>query len=1080
MKIRHYLLFLCFITISLNASAQTDSSAFLRKAAIRLEQLPATEKVYLHLDKPNYFGGDTIWYKAYTVIGAHHQLSALSGVLFVELISPTDSIVRRETLHLVSGIAWGEFALPDSYKPGNYHIRAYTNWMRNAGPEHFYNQRVKIGGMQSSLTAVKQTLQANPDVQFFPEGGQLVIGVRSRVALKAINANGFGEDVKGTIEDNDGNVVTDFATQHLGMGVFAFIPQSGKTYKAKIAGPGETGFTVALPKALEEGFTMTLNNRAPDSIFVKVAVNQSTFNGQKNNAFYIIARNGGKIYYTAQAKLNGLVYAAKVAKSRFPSGIVQFTLFSQSGEPVAERIAFIKNADSLKLNLAQSAQRYAVRQPVKVSLEAKDHNDAPIRGSFSVSVINESRTGVDENAESTILNNLLLTSELKGYIEQPNYYFTNVTDETKANLDLLMLTQGYSRFEWKQALNNATPAITYQPEKWLELAGTLKTPAGKPVPNGKITLAAMYANMVIDTATDADGNFKFTDLSLPDSTKVILRARKQHNGSNVAIYVKQQDYPAVQKNSIKTGNTAGLTPEMAQSPDAYQPPFKQDSLNTVQPLKEVVIKDRPIAKPDVYNHYGTSLEYDADMKRLNREFVTIKDGLASLIPGLSFVNGKLLYEFNDAIVLIDGFEHSVDDIDRYSPAEIDNIRMISATGSPPAFNIPNHSPVKSDNTGRVSPKGNTPALLIINTKRYEGTDTASTVLKQVTIRDGRTSKPDMYNNHGAVMEYDVDIEKLNAEYVDIRRSLTYLIPGLAGNADLFYYEDPQKKRPVKFIIDGFVRTAADLDLYSPKEVESIRLVAATGLAHPTLILTTKRYAGTDTAKIVKLKQVDINGGKTAKTFGLTNSDNLNGPGNADQVIMGDKVEGCITLSDCLNGKVFGVTFKNGIPYSIRSQNRLGGGSPMVVIVDGIVMTGDHLDDLNASDVNSIEVLRSGAFLAVYGTNAPGGALVITTKRGGQSTYVTSEAPAGLITYPFNGFYKARAFYRPKYNPASSDTQKPDLRGTIYWQPNIITDKDGKAVFEYNNNDTKGIYRVVVEGIDDNGNLGRLVYRYKVE
>ncbi len=1084
MKPLYNLLFFWFVAISLTASAQTDSSAFLSRAVSSLAKQPATEKVYLHLDKPNYFFGDTIWYKAYTVIGAHHQLSALSGVLYVELINPKDSILSRQTLRLVSGIGWGEFALPHSYKPGSYHIRAYTNWMRNAGPEYFYNQRIQIGGLQSLLTQGKHTVAANPDVQFFPEGGQLVNGVRCRVAVKAVNANGLGEDIKGTIADNDGNVVADFATEHLGMGVFAFIPQSGKTYKAKIDGPGEAGFTVDLPKAQDKGFTLSLNNSQPDSIFVKVAVNDNTFNQQKNSTFYIAAQSGGKIYYASKGKLDGMVYAAKVEKSRFPTGIVQFTLFSQSGEPVAERIAFIQNADTLKLNIATSTANYTTRQPVKISLDAKDNNNSPIRGSFSVAVINESRTGLDETAESTIMNNLLLTSDLKGYIEEPNYYFTNVNDETKADLDILMLTQGYRRFEWKQVLDDANPIIAYQPERSLELTGTLKTPAGKVVPNGKITLAAMHANLLIDTVTDVNGNFKFTNLNLPDTAKIVLRARKQHNGSNVAIYVKQQDYPAVIKSKINTDTAARLTPEMLKNLTEYQAMSKQDSLKNGQQLKEVVIKDKPIAKPDIYNHYGTALEYDADMKRLNREFVNIKDGLALLIPGASFLNGKIMYENHSVTLVIDGFKHGADDLDLESPGELDNIRMISKTFT-------------------------TPAMLMINTKRYEGTDTSSTVLKQVTIRDKRVVKPGINNRYGADLPYTISGDKLR-QFGSLVQGLQVTLPlALYVNGKFIASKKPYKNIPLYVVIDDKLVAQSELDRISPDEVEDVKILeggayktlygiigdahhnVGVGIFNPDgddyiIDVTTKQYAGTDTVSTIKLKQVNINTKKAQKVPELTHSDNLNGPGNADQVIMGDVLDGCLMLSDCLDGRLTGVRFvgRQGDPryaYLARSSGRsLEHSVPMVVIVDGLILEGHQLDYLNPKDVYSIEVLRSGAYLAVYGSNAPGGALVITTKRGGENSYVTSETPAGLITYPIKGFYMARTFYSPKYNGAKSNLQRPDMRSTIYWNPNIITDKDGKATFEYFNADAKGTYRVVVEGIDDNGNLGRQVYRYKVE
>ena len=133
---------------------------------------------------------------------------------------------------------------------------------------------------------------------------------------------------------------------------------------------------------------------------------------------------------------------------------------------------------------------------------------------------------------------------------------------------------------------------------------------------------------------------------------------------------------------------------------------------------------------------------------------------------------------------------------------------------------------------------------------------------------------------------------------------------------------------------------------------------------------------------------------------------------------------------------------------------------MVLIVDGIVLTGNHLNDLNVNDIYSIEVLRSAAYLAVYGSTAPGGALIITTKRGSATNYVTSETPAGLITYPFNGFYKARQFYSPRYDQTGNNPITPDLRTTIYWKPDILTDKDGKTSFDYFNDDTKGTYRVV--------------------
>ena len=792
-----------------NAQAQLDST-FLTHTANQLKNQPATEKVYLHLDKQDYGFGDTIWYKAYTVIGEHHQLSALSGVLYVELISPKDSLVTRQIIPLVSGGGWSDIPLAHTLKQGSYWLRAFTNWMRNAGPDYFYSQKIRIGGISVEISE-KQTALANPDVQFFPEGGELVNGVRSRVAFKALNSEGYGEGIKGTIIDNEGNVIADFAAQHLGMGVFAFTPQSGKTYKARVNTIGEASFTVDLPKALEKGYTLVVNNSLPDSIYIKVAVNEKTFNEQKDSLFYIIAQSAGKVYFTTQGKLEGMVYSAKVKRSRFPSGIAQFTLFSQNGEPLAERIAFIQNNDTLKLKLVSSNQTFTTRQPVKIGLDASDSSDKSVSGSFSIAVINESTVGIDVTDESTIVNNLLLTSDLKGYIEQPNYYFMNPNEQTKADLDILMLTQGYRRFDWRQVLNDNETPIAYQPQRSLELRGTLKTPSGKPLLDGRITLIATKENLLKDTATDINGNFRFTNLNLSDTTGLVLKARKSNKSDNVRITINQSDYPPIMTT----------------------------------------------------NHLMT---------------------------------------------------------------DIDGLRSPTAT-------------------------------------------------------------------------------LMQKKYTD--------------------YQQQQKQ---DFTKNG-----------------------------------------------VQLKQVNIKGYKPPKTPDLSNSSNLNGPGHADQIIMGDQLDGCVTIADCLQGKVFGVSFSlDGTPVNNRHFSK------MVLIVDGAIMDGNHLSDLNANDIHSIEVLRSGSYLAIYGSNAPGGALVITMKRGSESNGLTPTISSGLISFPFIGYYKARTFYSPKYAGPKTDKQPADERSTIYWNPNILTDKNGKASFEYFNNDTKGTYRVVVEGIDDNGNLGRAVYRYKVE
>ncbi|WP_121812567.1 TonB-dependent receptor plug domain-containing protein [Mucilaginibacter kameinonensis] len=924
---------LVLLLLNLKSFAQTDSS-FLKKAvALSNKQLTdkPTEKVYLHLDKPFYNITDTIWFKVYTVTGAEHQLSDISGVVHVELINAKDSVARRLNLKLTNGVAWGDFVLPGNYKAGSYRLRAYTNWMRNQGTVAMFDQRIQVNGRPvfgANHPQNQPATENKPDVQFFAEGGSLVNGLRSKIAVKVIGQNGLGRDAKGSITDNDGNEVAEFETTHLGMGIFALLPQAGKTYKAKITTDGIPSFTVDLPKAGDEGFTMTVNNRLTDSINIKLTASSKTLGAKQHAYYYLVGQSGGKVYYTTSFKLEDPGYSFKIEKKRFPSGIAQFTLFGADAEPLNERIAFIRANDTLKLKLNIAAQKFETRKAVSVVIEAANKASKPVVGAFSVSVINESRIPFNQNAESTILNNLLLTSDLKGYIEQPNYYFNNITDKTESDLDMLMLTQGYHGFEWRKTLNAKQEQPTFKAESSLSLAGSLQTPGGKSVPNGKVLLLGNREDFYADTVTDINGDFKFEDVDVSDTSHLLVQARKENNGKNVTIFVKQADYPKVE--STTADGQPSLFANVRQQ--TYAPDLEQqkiDSTKIATSLKEVIIKGKKAVSPNQYNKYGTLQQRSVNMAKLR----SYKDANLS------------------------GALHSSEPLAR-----------IDLTGS----------------------------------------------YKYDALSGGDSTK-------GSV------------------------------------------------VVDGVYVEQRQLDFLHVEEIESVDLmIAPTG--PPLIVVKTKRYAGTDTTV---LKEVNIRATKTNKSNYKGYSAGKLGAA-PDQIIMGAKLTGCTKLSDCLRSKVIGVTFDvRGTPISMRGNQK------MAVILNGSVSDGSVLDNINPNDVYSIEVLRGASYAAILGSEFPGGALAITTQNGGN--YVTgSSSSSGVITYPFKGFYKARTFYSPKYTAANINTTVPDYRTTIFWEPNIVTNETGEASFSYFNADTRAIYRVTVEGIDANGNLGRQVYRYKVE
>lgn len=195
------------------------------------------------------------------------------------------------------------------------------------------------------------------------------------------------------------------------------------------------------------------------------------------------------------------------------------------------------------------------------------------------------------------------------------------------------------------------------------------------------------------------------------------------------------------------------------------------------------------------------------------------------------------------------------------------------------------------------------------------------------------------------------------------------------------------------------------------------------------------------------------------------SSNLNGPGNADQVISAEDLELCATLEICLNGRLMGVMFRNGIPHTTR------GGGEMQVILDGMYVEGDMISTINPTDVQSVEVLRNVNYTSIYGSYGGNGLIIITSKIGADAMR-GNYRPKGIVTVQPKGLHINKTFYKPVYEPDSETMLRQDLRTTIHWEPNIITDEQGKATFDFYTSDEQGDYLITIEGLDFNGRLGR--------
>jgi hypothetical protein len=267
--------------------------------------------------------------------------------------------------------------------------------------------------------------------------------------------------------------------------------------------------------------------------------------------------------------------------------------------PLCERLLFIQNYDQLSLEVTTNKLNYATREKVKVSLNAKNRADSVARGHFSVSVIDESKVPIDENAESTILTNLLLTSELKGTIEQPNYYFTNITNKKQEELDLVMLTHGYRRFEWELVLNGKYPQPVYKPGKALEISGVAKSLLGKPLAKAKVSLISFRGGPFITSTTDDKGRFNFSNLVFIDSAHFILQAVNAKGKNRTQLTYNEFKPLMIPTVTLQADNLNSIIPAAyLENNEKQQEELNRLGLGKGRTLKEVKIND--IKRDDKY------------------------------------------------------------------------------------------------------------------------------------------------------------------------------------------------------------------------------------------------------------------------------------------------------------------------------------------------------------------------------------------------------------------------------------------------------------------------------------------------
>ncbi len=577
------------------------------------------EKIYVQTNHSFFNPGETIYFKLYVVRAEDNKPTAISSVVYTELISPSGTVLQKARFPVTEGYAEGTFYFDSDAPGGIYKLRAYTSWMQNENESLFFVKEITLQKVLAPRILMKldfpekgygpgaevkadfsmRNLEDQPirnyegkytvfiggeaiaqapfstdgegkatirfnlpdnlsvndglltitvqydsytesvsrsipivlnkiDLQFMPEGGSLVEGLNSFVAFRALNEFGKATDIKGEIRDQQENTIARFESYHFGMGKFAFTPKQGQSYKAYITTPAGISQSYAFPAASANGIVMHIEKEK-----AKIQVRLRT-NIKMEVTLRATARN--TTYYTKTLTLREGDNTISIDENDFPAGIAQFTLYSANELPLAERLVFLNENRQLNVSVSFDKAKYMPREKVTMSIKTTDEKGTAVPSNFSLSVADDKLWTYADDKQDHILSWLLVSSELKGKIEEPRFYFKKEEAKAIPALDLLMLTHGYRYFDFIDYVVKEG-SLKHLPDQSNIVSGVVEDLNGNPVQARLFIMHNTNGGKAMELTTGTDGSFFFSDLQ--SNSQYVLFAQSLNKKGRTIIHILQ-------------------------------------------------------------------------------------------------------------------------------------------------------------------------------------------------------------------------------------------------------------------------------------------------------------------------------------------------------------------------------------------------------------------------------------------------------------------------------------------------------------------------------------------------------------
>jgi hypothetical protein len=475
------------------------------------------EKLYAHTDRNSYLTKEIIWFRIYYVDAAYNKPASVSKIAYVEILDRNNRPVLQQKVSLKPGESNGSIAIPSNTPSGTYKFRAYTNWMKNFGPDYFFEKPIRIINPQALQSDSTLSNTNRYDIQFFPEGGNLVQNIETKVGFRVTDAYGKGLECEGILLNSKADTVLKFRPLHLGLGNFVFTPVAGQSYKALIRFPQGESVLKDLPAIYPNGYVMNLAKINEGRIAVTVRASPDLY----GRDLFLFIHGSHALVAAVSGKPDGQSVRFLIEPKDLQDGINQFTLFDNAGHPVCERLFFKYPENRLTISAAAN-EVYGTRKKIDLNLVSSDQSGSPVAANMSLAVYRLDSLQIMD--ELNIRNYLYLSSDL-GPVQSPGFYFADAKSKEE-DMDNLMLTQGWRRYNWKNIVSRKPVMIEYAPEfnGHIVSGKAIDNKTGAMVPNTDAYISVPSTRAQFrNTSSDAAGNLKFELTGFYGSEELIVQ-----------------------------------------------------------------------------------------------------------------------------------------------------------------------------------------------------------------------------------------------------------------------------------------------------------------------------------------------------------------------------------------------------------------------------------------------------------------------------------------------------------------------------------------------------------------------------